>query len=130
MDKVPLEISIDWMDAGPVIRLAGDLDSTSQADLDAAYEAASQVDGMIVLDFERAGFIDSTGIATILRFLGRAREQGRSVSATGLSAHYREVFAITHVSDFMSIEPGPSGDGEDTESSKSSGVDDNRDGGS
>jgi anti-anti-sigma factor len=122
MDKAPLEISIDWTDTGPVIRLAGDLDNSSRADLDAAYEAASRVDGTIVLDFERAGFIDSTGIASILRFLGKARTDGRAVTASGLSPHYREVFEITHVSDFMSLEPGR-GVGEETESSTTSSAD-------
>jgi anti-anti-sigma factor len=104
MDKSPLEITIDWTDDGSVVRLTGDLDNSSQPDLDAAYEAASQVDGKIVLDFERAGFIDSTGIGAILRFLRRARSQNRTVIAAGLSDHYREVFEITHLSDFVTIE--------------------------
>jgi anti-anti-sigma factor len=118
MDKTPLEITIDWTDTGSVIRLTGDLDNSSQPDLDAAYEAASQVDGAILLDFEHAGFIDSTGIAAILRLLRRARTDGRAVSASGLSAHYREVFEITHVSDFVTFESDQHRVG-DTESSQS-----------
>ena len=33
----------------------------------------------------------------------RARAQGRPVSACGLSEHYREIFEITRLSDFMTI---------------------------
>jgi anti-sigma B factor antagonist len=129
MDKSPLEITVDWTGTGSVIRLTGDLDNSSQPDLDAAYEAASQVDGGIVLDFEHAGFIDSTGIAAILRLLRRARTEGRAVSASGLSAHYREVFEITHVSDFVTFEPGPQQVG-DTEITQSPSGRDERHGGS
>jgi anti-anti-sigma factor len=128
MDRVPFEISIDWTEAGSIIRLKGDINSTAQPKFDAAYEAAAQVDGTIVLDFEQAGFIDSTGIATVLRFLRRARAEGRAVTASGLSPHYREVFEITHVSDFMSLGPG-SRVAETTESPTTSGGDDERNGG-
>jgi anti-sigma B factor antagonist len=35
--------------------------------------------------------------------LARARAQARPVSACGLSEHYREIFEITRLSDFMTI---------------------------
>jgi hypothetical protein len=35
--------------------------------------------------------------------LARARAAARAVSARGLSAHYREIFEITRLSDFMTI---------------------------
>jgi hypothetical protein len=37
--------------------------------------------------------------------LARARKEHRAVSAFGLSEHYREIFAITRLSDFMGIYP-------------------------
>jgi anti-anti-sigma factor len=103
MSDSRFEVSVARADGGSVIRLVGDLDNSSRPDLDAAYETARRQDGAIVLDFESAGFIDSSGIAAILRFLRRAREEGRAVSASGLSPHYREVFEITRISDFMTL---------------------------
>ena len=36
--------------------------------------------------------------------LGRARAAGVAVAARGLTDHYREIFEITRLSDFMTIE--------------------------
>lgn len=101
MSDSRFEVSVARVDGASVIRLIGDLDNSSRPDLDGAYETARREEGAIVLDFKSAGFIDSSGIAAILRFLQRAREEGRVVSASGLSPHYREVFEITRISDFM-----------------------------
>jgi anti-sigma B factor antagonist len=35
--------------------------------------------------------------------LARARSQGRKVVASGLSEHYREIFDITRLSDFIEL---------------------------
>jgi anti-anti-sigma regulatory factor len=35
--------------------------------------------------------------------LAEARKQGRELQARGLAEHYREIFRITRLSDFMTI---------------------------
>ena len=60
--------------------------------------------GEIVLDFRGTGYINSTGIALVVRLLAEARRERRGVRAVGLSDHYREIFRITRLSDFMTIE--------------------------
>ena len=57
----------------------------------------------LLLDFAAVDYINSTGIALIVGLLGRARADGVAVAACGLSDHYREIFEITRLSDFMSI---------------------------
>ena len=57
----------------------------------------------MVLDFTEVEYINSTGIAVIVGVLAKARAGGQEVSALGLSDHYREVFRITRLSDFMDI---------------------------
>ena len=84
-----------------VLRLSGDIDRAAQAPLDEAYEASNN--GKLVLDFTNVEYINSTGIAVIVGVLAKARAGGRDVSALGLSDHYREVFRITRLSDFMDI---------------------------
>ena len=49
-----------------------------------------------------------TGIAIIVGMLARARADGHIVRAFGLSDHYREIFEITRLSDFMAIYPSES----------------------
>ena len=70
----------------------------------AAYaDATSGGARAVVLNFEHVDYINSTGIALIVGLLGRARAQAVHVSACGLSEHYREIFEITRLADFMTI---------------------------
>ena len=59
----------------------------------------------VVLNFEGAGYINSTGIALIVGLLARARAAGIEVRAYGLTPHYREIFEITRLADFLAINP-------------------------
>ena len=56
-----------------------------------------------LLDFSSVDYINSTGIALIVGILADARKSGQEVRASGLAGHYREIFRITRLSDFMTI---------------------------
>ncbi len=93
-----------------VIELSGEVDGSAAAVLTAAY--AEAVNGhspdpvaTVVLDFAAVDYINSTGIALIVSVLARARAERRKVVACGLSAHYREIFDITRLSDFIELFP-------------------------
>jgi anti-sigma B factor antagonist len=89
------------------LRMRGDLDAQADDALQTAYrEAAERGSGRLTLDFGDVGYINSTGIALVVRLLADARRDGRSVRAVGLTAHYREIFRITRLSDFMEIVEG------------------------
>lgn len=87
-----------------VIELHGDLNAAAHTVVNGAYEKAAQ-EGTpkIVLNFEEVGYINSTGIALIVSLLGRARSEGRAVTACGLTDHYKHIFEITRLADFMPI---------------------------
>ena len=89
-----------------VIELKGDIDAFAEEALNAAYDEAAQENASpILLNFEGTGYINSTGIALIVALLARARKERRQVMASGLNDHYREIFQITRLADFMSIYP-------------------------
>ncbi len=89
------------------VRMRGDLDSRADATLSAAYgEVATLGSNRVTLDFRDVGYINSTGIALVVRLLADARRDGRGVRAVGLTPHYREIFRITRLSDFMDIVEG------------------------
>jgi anti-anti-sigma factor len=89
-----------------VIDLYGEINLGADQALAAAYEAVVQGDPRtVVLNFARVDYINSTGIALIVGVLARARKEHRAVRAFGLSEHYRQIFAITRLSDFMGIYP-------------------------
>jgi anti-anti-sigma factor len=102
MSQTPLEATTTRTEAGATIALAGDIDGSAREALDAAYAEVAGRDA-VLLDFSRVDYINSTGIALIVGVLARARAQERPVSASGLSEHYREIFEITRLSDFMTI---------------------------
>ncbi len=93
-----------------VIELSGEVDGSAATVLTTAYERAVNGDslapvGTVVLDFAAVDYINSTGIALIVSVLARARAEGRKVVACGLSPHYREIFDITRLSDFIELFP-------------------------
>ena len=89
------------------LRMRGDLDSRADDTLQTAYgEVVSLGSQRLTLDFRDVGYINSTGIALVVRLLADARRDGRGVRAIGLTPHYREIFRITRLSDFMDIVEG------------------------
>jgi anti-sigma B factor antagonist len=91
-----------------VIELSGEVDGSAADVLTDAYQQAVGSDaavGTVVLDFAAVDYINSTGIALIVSVLARARAERRKVVASGLSAHYREIFDITRLSDFIELFP-------------------------
>jgi anti-sigma B factor antagonist len=89
------------------VRLTGDLNGRADDTLADAYaQVAALGPRRISLDFGLVGYINSTGIALVVRLLADARRDGRLVRALGLTEHYREIFRITRLSDFMEIVEG------------------------
>lgn len=87
-----------------VIDLFGDIDGFADASLDTAYSEAEQFDApTTLLNFSKVGYINSTGIALIVGLLARARKTHKRLATCGLSEHYREIFNITRLSDFMTV---------------------------
>jgi anti-anti-sigma factor len=87
-----------------IIDLEGIVDLAAHERLLAAYdEAVSSGASTLVLNFGQVRYINSTGIALIVELLARARGERRAVAAFGLIDHYREIFQITRLSDYMTI---------------------------
>ena len=96
--------NIEQHDGGTVLELHGDVNSTAASGFDAAYEQIAGEEGSITIDFSDTDFISSTGIALVVSLLAKARAVHRPVIARGLTDHYREIFRITRLSDFLTIE--------------------------
>lgn len=91
-------------DGVAVVDLRGDIDAGAEDALNDAYVQAVEGDPRsILLNFADVQYINSTGIALIVSVLARARKERRGMAACGLSDHYREIFEITRLSDFMSV---------------------------
>ena len=96
--KVRQEGSVATMD------LTGEINRGADERMSSAYDEVSKTaTDTVLLNFTDVGYINSTGIAVIVAMLGRARKDGRRVSAYGLTDHYKHLFDITRLSDFMHI---------------------------
>ena len=102
MAAMALEAHVQTEDSGPVIELVGDVDGRAEEALGAAYTEAGDATA-VMLDFHGVTYMNSTGIALIVGLLARARTNGQTLSVRGLTPHYREIFEITRLSDFMTI---------------------------
>jgi anti-anti-sigma factor len=109
----PLEVRVE---AGPQtgrVVLSGRLDREGDAAMAGAYDRAiAEGANVVVLDFGAVDYINSTGIALVVRLLAEARRDRREVQATGLTEHYREIFRITRLADLMTIVDGTDASGE------------------
>jgi len=99
-----LEVAVRRDEDVPVLELVGDIDAGAEQVLQEAWFDAAAGARAVMLDFARTTYINSTGIALIVQVLANARARGIALSACGLSPHYREIFEITRLSDFMRID--------------------------
>jgi anti-sigma B factor antagonist len=98
------EASIRQLEGMAVMEMHGDVDGAADEPLNAAYaQAIAGGPARVLLNFDNVSYINSTGIALIVGLLAEARGSGRTILACGLSDHYKDIFEITRIVDFMTI---------------------------
>jgi anti-sigma B factor antagonist len=106
MEAARFEAQVRERDGVAVIDLAGQIDGGADAELGRAYgDARELATDTILLNFGGVEYINSTGIALIVGLLAQARKSGTRMLSSGLSDHYREIFEITRLADFMELYP-------------------------
>lgn len=104
MPVLPFDVNVRQQPRAAIIDLHGEINAGAEARLNTAYEQADRGDPeVILLNFGHVVYMNSTGIALIVGLLARARKTKRQIIACGLSDHYREIFEITRLSDFMHV---------------------------
>ena len=89
-----------------IIDLNGELNANAEAGLNQAFSQALDFHPkVILLNFRQVSFINSTGIALIVSILAEARKKQVKLCVFDLSEHYRRVFQITRLSDYLAIYP-------------------------
>lgn len=92
------------VDGVPVIDLQGEVNREAEGALNVAFAQAIRGDpATILLNFEGVTYINSTGIALVVALLAQARKSRIQLLVSGLSEHYRHIFSITRLADFMHI---------------------------
>ncbi len=104
MDTDQFGITVQRRSDATVLCLDGRIDADADLPLRVALDdALATPAARLVLDFTRLTYMNSTGIALVVGILGRARAGGTPIAAFGLSDHYREIFRITRLADFLPV---------------------------
>ena len=104
MEATRFDARVRERDGVAVVDLDGEIDAGADEALERAYAIAAHGSGQtVLLNFADVEYINSTGIALIVGLLARARKDGTRVLCAGLSEHYREIFEITRLADFMEL---------------------------
>lgn len=90
-----------------VLRFEGDIASTSKEAVLGTYQALPKTSTPIVLlDFSKVDYINSSGIALVIQMLIEASNSGQKVYAFGLSAHFTKVFTMVGITKYAGIFAG------------------------
>jgi anti-anti-sigma factor len=89
-----------------VLRFEGDIASTSKEAVLGAYQALAKATNKIVLlDFTKVDYINSSGIALVIQMLIEAANSGQKVYAYGLSPHFVKVFTMVGITKYAGLFP-------------------------
>ena len=89
-----------------VIRFEGDIASTSKDAVLGTYQALPKATNkLILLDFTKVDYINSSGIALVIQLLIEAAKSGQKVRAFGLSAHFVKVFTMVGITKYAGLFP-------------------------
>jgi len=87
-----------------VLRFEGDIASTSRDAVLGAYEALPRENTrLLLLDFTKVDYINSSGIALVIQLLMEAANSGQKVCAFGLSTHFTKVFNMVGIHNYAGI---------------------------
>jgi anti-sigma B factor antagonist len=87
-----------------VLRFEGDIASTSKDAVLGAYQALPKDTArLILLDFTRVEYINSSGIALIIQLLIEASNAGQKVYTFGLSPHFTKVFTMVGITKYAGL---------------------------
>lgn len=98
-----LTAEVRTLDRAKVIDLIGDVTHAAEGELTTAYTQASKGGLPIVLNFSKANYINSAGIAIIMHLLNQNRRAGQTMVISGLSSHYRKIFQMVGLDQFTTI---------------------------
>jgi anti-anti-sigma factor len=104
MAEAQLEFALRREGQTAILDLRGDITAFAQAALQSAYaQVQAARPRTLALNFSQVKYINSTGIALVVSLLAAARKDQLPVVGYGLSDHYREIFEITRLAEYVRL---------------------------
>jgi anti-anti-sigma factor len=98
------EILVETHGAVTLFDIKGDLTALSEPFLKEAYKNANDEGARkIVLEFEEDAYINSGGIAALIKLLAETKRNNQQIGITGLSEHFKKIFNMVGIAKFAKI---------------------------
>ena len=100
----PNSVRTELVPAYAVIHLTGAFNIFIEEDIEREFSELLELKcPLILLDFIQAEHINSAGITILVGIAARAREAGVCLTAYGLSDHYRKIFQMVGLQDYITL---------------------------
>lgn len=87
-----------------VIDIKGDITMFADAKITAAYMAATEAGAKrLVLNFHHSNYINSAGIAILIRIVTSSDRNGQKLAMSGLNDHFQKIFRMVGLSQYAQI---------------------------
>jgi len=104
MQTINLTTNVRNINGYSVIDFEGEVNGFAEKMLMDAYQQASQNNAkVIIFNFDKLEYLNSSGIGLLVTILIRAQRQNQRLLACGLNEHYREIFTLTRLDEAIGI---------------------------
>jgi anti-anti-sigma factor len=87
-----------------VLRFEGDIASTSKDAVLGTFQALpKETVRLVLLDFSKVDYINSSGIALVIQMMIEASNSGQHIYAFGLSPHFTKVFTMVGITKYAGL---------------------------
>jgi anti-anti-sigma factor len=87
-----------------VIDINGDVTTFADTKLSGAYAAATEAGvKQLVLNFDGSNYINSAGIAILIRIVTSCDRNGQKLAMSGLNDHFQKIFRMVGLSQYADI---------------------------
>ncbi|KUO73012.1 MAG: hypothetical protein APF81_23960 [Desulfosporosinus sp. BRH_c37] len=87
-----------------IIELSGEITKSDEVPPDQILPPSQEIKA-VVLNFSKVEYINSAGIALLIRVVRLAREKPIAVLAHGLNSHYEKIFNMVGLTNYLYIYP-------------------------
>jgi anti-anti-sigma factor len=100
------EINFETHGGVTIMSIRGDITAFSEAKLNEAYCSATERGAVcLLLKVAADAYINSGGIAVLIQILAQTKRNRQAIGITGLSEHFKKIFAMVGITKFATIYP-------------------------
>lgn len=103
-ERHSLDVSTEREPGATIVRLSGEVDLRTSPQLRGLFlELLDEQPTRIILDLSGVGYVDSSGVGTMVELKRRAMRDNADVVLVGMQTRVRSLFEITRLDKFFTI---------------------------